>query len=91
MPFLISDSFPANAVQPVKFLVQVDSAAPIEVDPAVDAAGLKYLKFDLGTLAIGQHTILVKSKNEWGVSANSLPFVFSSGIPLAPENLRIIP
>jgi hypothetical protein len=90
MPFLISDSYPASATQPVKFVVTVDAATPVEIDPSVDAGGLKFLKFDLTPLPVGQHSIVVKSKNEWGVSPNSSPFVFAKSIPNAPANLSII-
>ena len=89
-PFLVSDSYPATAIQPDSFVVNVSGNPPVTVPSVKDSAGLNYLKYDVAALS-GQRTITVQAKNAWGVSSASAPFTVTAGSPPIPAGITITP
>ena len=87
-PYLVCDPYAASAAV-TSFTVFWDGAVTgVSVPIFTDATGT-YLHLDLSTLANGAHTVKVRAKNQWGESADSLPFAFTKQVPLTPLNIRI--
>jgi hypothetical protein len=87
-PYLVCDPYAAS-VAVTSFTVFWDGATTgISAPVFTDATGT-YIHLDLSTLANGAHTVKVRANNQWGQSADSLPFAFTKTIPTAPLNLRI--
>jgi hypothetical protein len=89
-PFLVCDSYPANAIQPDSFVVKVSGLPDVTVPAVKDKNGLNYLRYDVAALS-GQKTITVHAKNAWGISAASAPFTVTAGSPPIPAGITIIP
>ena len=85
-PFLICD--PYSTV--VGFRLQFNTGTWIEAGAKTDTTGT-YLYHDLAGIANGPHTIKAKAYNEWGESAESVPFSFTKTLPGAPSMLKIKP
>jgi hypothetical protein len=94
-PFLVCDPYPAGLDQstmPVSFIVKGLSANPLSTPVTTNQDGTLQLKYDLGQVAHGTYTVTADAVNVFGgVSADSLPFTFTSGVPAAPTTLRIVP
>lgn len=89
-PFLVCDPYPSTAVQPTEFIVTISGVPAPITTPAVDVAGGKAMKLDLGPLNLsGSRTITAKAKNLWGASADSLPFTFTAGPPGLPTGITL--
>ena len=94
-PFLVCDPYPANAdpsVTPTTFILKGLAANPIMTGAQINPDGTVQLHYDLATLSNGNYTVVADAINVFGgASPDSLPFVFTAGIPAAPNNLRIVP
>ena len=95
-PFVVSDPYASDAVQPDGFLVSLDGGAVVEspADP-VTASTVRF-KFDVGSVTAGSHTIRVKAfKNDaaWGrLESAEAVFTFSRpAAPAVPAGLRLAP
>lgn len=89
-PFLVCDPYPATGQQPTEFAVTISGIATPIISPAVDVAGGKALRLDLGPLNLsGSKTATARARNTWGESADSVPLAFSAGTPLAPSGLGL--
>jgi len=95
-PFVVSDPVPTGQVQPTHCGVWLDSQARVEIAVTSSAAG-PYCKYDVGTVAVGSHTIKmthVRKDAVWGdmESVQSIPLAFPrpappstpSGVSLSP-------
>lgn len=81
-PFLICDPYPSTGAQPSEFVVTISGITTPIVTPAVDVAGGKAMRLDLGPLNLsGAKTVTAKARNAWGESAASSPFSFGAGSP----------
>jgi hypothetical protein len=83
-PFLVCDPYSI----PVNFRVQLDGGSWVEATAKTDITGT-YLYYDLAPVATGSHTIKARAYNEWGESADSLPFSFTKAVPAVPGTLKI--
>ena len=86
-PFVVSDPYPADAVQPDGFAVSLDGGPVVETpaDP-VTASTIRF-RFDVGTVASGSHTLLIKAYKQdavWG-RLESAEAVFTFARPAAPS------
>lgn len=65
-------------------------AEPI-LTPAIDVAGGKAMRLDLGPLNLsGPKTVTVKARNMWGgESASSAPLTFIAGPAAAPSGITL--
>jgi hypothetical protein len=94
-PFLVCDPYPAGltqAVMPVSFIVKGLSANPLSVPATTNQDGTIQLRYDLSSLGNGSYTVIADAVNVYGgVSPDSSPFIFTSGVPASPANLRITP
>jgi hypothetical protein len=94
-PFLVCDPYPAGlaqAVMPVSFVVTGLSANPLSVPATTNSDGTIQLHYDLSALGNGTYTVTAAAVNVFGgLSGNSAPFTFTSGVPAVPTNLRITP
>ena len=92
---LVCDAYPAGLDQflkPVSFLVKGLSANAISTPATQNPDGTLQLHYDLSQLGHGSYTVVVDAVNVLGgVSPDSLPFQFVSGVPGAPTNIRITP
>lgn len=95
-PFVASDAN-IDTIQPTFCGVYVDALAKVEAPVVKDAAGKAYCKVDVGTLAVGSHTVKVTHIVKdpiWGTleSAQSAPFAFSRPtISTTPVGLELVP
>jgi hypothetical protein len=89
-PFLVSEGYPANVIQPDSFIVKVSGLPDVTVPAVKDKNGLYYLRYDVAALS-GQKTITVQAKNAWGISAASAPFTVTAGSPPIPAGITIAP
>jgi len=93
-PFLVCNPVPTNVattIVPTEYVVTISGVASPITTPAV-AAGTNQvaLKLDLGPLNLsGSRTVTVKARNSWGESADSLPFTFTAGRPVAPIGITL--
>jgi hypothetical protein len=87
MPYIISDVYPATAVQPTKFVIVMDGGAAVESDPQVVTGGVR-LHYDVSSVSVGTHSVTVAAKNAWG-SSPIVPFTFTKSVPVAPTNIRL--
>jgi len=92
-PFLTCEPYatnqPASAI-PTEFSVTISGIAAPIVSPAVDVAGGKALRLDLGPLNLsGARTVTAKARNVWGESAASAPFTFTALVPGVPGGLGL--
>lgn len=94
-PFLVCDPYPAGLDQstmPVNFILKGLSSNPIVTPATVNQDGTIQLHYDLSQLAHGSYTVIADAVNIFGgVSPDSLPFQFTSGVPGVPTTLRIVP
>jgi hypothetical protein len=91
-PFLTCDPYPTTGAYPTEFVVTVSGIANLIVTPAVDVAGGKTMRLDLGPLNLtGTKTVTVKARNAWGESANSAPFSFTAGSPAPVTGIGLLP
>jgi hypothetical protein len=92
-PFLVCDPYPAGLDQntmPVSFILKGLWANPISVPVQTNQDGTIQLHYDLATLPHGTYTVTADAVNVFGgVSGDSLPFSFTSGVPGTPSNLRL--
>lgn len=95
-PFVVSDPYASDAVQPDGFLVSLDNGPVVEspADP-VTASTVRF-KFDVGGVTAGSHTIRVKAfKNDaaWGrLESSEAVFTFSRpAAPSVPGGLKLAP
>lgn len=88
-PYIVSDPYPSSAPQPTEFVITVaGQTTPIVVNAITGSEGV-YLKWDISNLT-GTKTITVKARNAWGESADSLPFVFTVGVPKTPTGIKLV-
>jgi hypothetical protein len=59
-PFVVCDPYLTTEVQPTSFTVTLDAGNPVSSSPVAVTGGL-ILKYDVGTVALGAHTIKVKA------------------------------
>jgi hypothetical protein len=59
-PFLVSDPYPKKDTKLTKFLVTINGKT-VASDPARNADGTLYLKYDLGALPDGTYTATIKA------------------------------
>ena len=94
-PFLVCDPYPTGldqATMPVSFIIKGLSANAILTPATQSPDGTLQLHYDLSQLGHGSYTVVVDAVSVLGgVSPDSLPFQFVSGVPGAPTNIRIIP
>jgi len=95
-PFVVSDPYPADAVQPDGFAVSLDGG-PVVESPAdrVTSSTVRF-KYDVGSVAPGNHTIKVKAfvyDATWGrVESAEAVFTFARpAAPAVPAGLRLAP
>jgi len=85
MPYLTCDPQPNTT----RFEVEVDGIiAPSECK--YNAMDMAYVHCNLGDLDDGNHTIVARAGNVWGVSENSVPFDFTKGFPGAPSGFGLL-
>src|SRR4029077_1485995 len=94
-PFIVCDPYPAGLDQstmPVSFILKGLSAQPISVPVQTNQDGTIQLHYDLSQQPHGTFTVVADAVNVFGgISPDSAPFVFTSGVPAAPTILRIVP
>jgi hypothetical protein len=94
-PFLVADPYPAGLDQftmPVSFILKGLSANPLSVAATTNQDGTIQLRYDLAQQPHGSFTVIVDAVNVFGgVSPDSAPFTFTSGVPAVPTSLRIVP
>ena len=87
-PFVVSDPYPESAVQPDGFLVSVDGGSVVESPAVLAAPGSYKMRFDIGNLPEGEHTMTVRAfKNyaePWG-RKESVPANFTFPVPAGPQ------
>ena len=95
-PFVVSDPYPADAVQPDGFAVSLDGGPVVEspADP-VTSSTVRF-KFDVGAVESGSHTLRVKAYKQdavWGrLESTEAVFTFAvPGAPTATQGLRLAP
>lgn len=84
-PSLVSDPTPATD-EVINFKIFFDGSLTA-IDSAPDAT--KAIKYDLGGIASGAHTVKAQACNAAYCSVDSLPFNFTKVIPGVPQNQRI--
>lgn len=95
-PFVVSDPYASDAVQPDGFAVSLDSGPVVESPADPVTASTKRFKFDVGGVSAGNHTLKVKAyKNDpiWG-RLESAEAVFTFTRPSAPpaaSGLKLAP
>lgn len=89
-PFLVCDPYPSTGWQPTKFLITIDGGAVIESPAFKNPDNSVQLKYDLGSISAGSHSLTVRSADVWG-SSTAVPFSFTkpSAPPTAPANINI--
>ena len=97
-PFIVSDPYPATAVQPQTCQMDLDGAVKPAVAVAKNASNLAYCKFDITGITAGSHTVKAKalaSDPVWGAleSVWSVPFTFTkpNGTTDVPTGLKLSP
>jgi hypothetical protein len=94
-PFLVADPYPAGLDQftmPVSFILKGLSANPLSVAATINQDGTIQLRYDLAQQPHGSFTVIADAVNVFGgVSPDSAPFTFTSGVPAVLTNLRIVP
>jgi len=94
---VVSDPYPASAVQPDGFLVSVDSGAVVESAVDVVSPGSARFKFDVGSMAPGNRTLTVKAYKDYPApfgrkESTSVNFTFTSpATPSGPAGLKLSP
>jgi len=88
-PFVVSDPYTTNV--PDGFLISVDGGAVVE-----SAAVASALRFDIGGVSSGEHTITVKAykdTTEWGrLESDPVNFTFTRpAAPVGPSGIRLAP
>jgi len=95
-PFVVSDPYPADAIQPDGFAVSLDNGPVVETPADRVTSSTVRFKFDVGSVASGNHTIKVKAfvyDATWG-RLESAEAVFSftrPAAPNAPAGLKLAP
>ena len=96
-PFLISDPYPAKDPQPTTFVVTVDGQSSTSA-PHRSADGSLVLKYDLGDLPDGTHTIVIKALNDaQALESGEITYTFNktgsriSDLKVKEEKQRIAP
>ena len=96
-PFLISDPYPAKGPQPTKFVVAVDGKSTTSA-PHRNADGSVVLKYDLGDLSDGTHTIVIKALNDaQALESGEIAYTFNkagsriSGLKVKEEKQKMAP
>ena len=84
-PFLVSDPNPVTEGV-MNFKISMDGGPYVDSPPVTNA-----IRFDLGTVSVGAHTIKAQACNLWGCSADSTPFAFTRSSTTAPQNLKLSP
>jgi hypothetical protein len=94
-PFLVCDPYPSTDVQPTDFELVIDGGSVI-ISSAVDVTGGKALKYDVGGVSIGSHTVSVKACKDydvWGRTCSSaVNFTFAKPVvssPVVPANIKL--
>lgn len=96
-PFVVSDAYPVAAVQPDGFLVSMDGGALVESPADIVSAGSVRLKFDVGNLPEGNHTMAVKAYKDYPApygrkESATANFTFTvPASPAVPGGLRLAP
>ncbi len=95
-PFVVSDPYPADAVQPDGFAVSLDNGPVVESPADLVTASTVRFKFDVGGVTSGSHTIKVKAfvyDATWGrVESAEAVFTFTRpAAPNAPGGLKLAP
>lgn len=79
-PFIVCDPYLPTEVQPTNFVIVLDTGSPISVVPVAGIGGL-ILKYDVGGVAVGPHTVKVKAcvtDPAWGEACSAeVPFTFT--------------
>ncbi len=86
-PYVVSDPYPADAVQPDGFAVSLDGGPVVETPADPVTASTVRFRFDVGTVASGSHTLLIKAYKQdavWG-RLESAEAVFTFARPAAPS------
>jgi len=94
-PYLVCDPYPSTDVQPTDFELVIDGGSVI-ISPAVDVTGGKALKYDIGGVSAGSHTVSVKACKDydvWGRACSSaVNFTFVKPVvssPAIPANIKL--
>jgi len=94
-PFWFPTAIPRawiNRPGPTSFIIKGLSANPVSTLAATNQDGTIQLHYDLSQLAHGTYTVVVDAVNALGgISPDSAPFLFVSGVPGVPINIRIVP
>ncbi len=95
-PFVVSDPYPADAIQPDGFAVSLDNGPVVESPADPVTASTKRFKYDVGGVSAGNHTIKVKAfvyDATWGrVESAEAVFTFARpAAPNAPAGLKLAP
>jgi hypothetical protein len=91
-PFLACDPYPVQAESGlnVTSFILTGLGNPVTVTATINTDGSQFLHYDLGALPRGQYTVTASAVNGYGgVSSPTLPFTFTLGVPVAPNNLRL--
>ena len=78
-PFLCSNPYGPDMVQPTFFEVTVNGGEPMGEAPQV-VEGWSRLHMDLADFPDGEYNLEVKACNQWGCSS-AVPFSFTKGLP----------
>jgi hypothetical protein len=74
-PFLVSDPYPKKDTKLTKFLVTINGKTS-ESDPAKNADGTLFLKYDLGGLPDGTYTATIKAVDTKGKESSPATYSF---------------
>jgi hypothetical protein len=74
-PFLVSDPYPKKDTKLTKFLVIINGKTS-ESDPAKNADGTLFLKYDLGGLPDGTYTATIKAVDTKGKESSPSTYSF---------------
>jgi len=85
-PFLVSDPYPKKDTKLTKFLVIINGKTS-ESDPAKNADGTLFLKYDLGGLPDGTYTATIKAVDTKGKESSPATYSFKkTGAKVEPYN-----
>lgn len=86
-PFLVCDPYLAAVVQPSYFELMFDGGSPVQSPVETVPTGVR-LHYDLASMTVGSHAVIVKACNQWGCSS-TVPFSFSKGVPSSPAGIKL--
>ena len=87
-PFIVCDPYPTTGIQPNEFEFVMDAQSPVYPVPETLGDGSVRLKYDVGGVSVGQHSVLVKAcinDPVWGrLCSIASPFDFTRPQAAAP-------